>query len=99
MIKEGVEPNSFTFPHVLKACTSLSALQEGGKIYYLIVERGVESDNFVDIVLIDMYAKHGVVDFACQVFDKMSERDVVTWCAVIIDLVQNGNYQETLNHF
>ena len=94
-----VELDSFTFPHVLKAYTTLFALQEGSKIHDLIVERGVESDNFVASVLIDMYAKHGVVDFACQVFDKISERDVVTWCAMIIGLIQNGNYKETLKHF
>ena len=99
MIREGVDPDSFTFPHVLKACTALSALQEGRKIHDLIVEKGVESDNFVASIFIDMYSKHGVVEFACQVFDKMSERDVVTCCAMISGLVHNGNYQETLKRF
>eukprot|EP01018_Ginkgo_biloba_P007785 Gb_19828 [translate_table: standard] len=99
MRRAGIQPDNFTFPFVLKACTSLSALQGGRDIHHHIVRTGFESDVFVGACLVDMYAKCGSIEDARQVFDKMSRRDVVSWTVMIGGYVQNGRAHEALTLF
>ncbi|KAF3780467.1 hypothetical protein EJ110_NYTH39189 [Nymphaea thermarum] len=82
MIYNGVSPNKFTFPFVLKACSGLSALEDGRKIHDDAVRAGLESDVFVATALIDMYSKCGCLDSAYQVFEKMWQRDVLAWSSM-----------------
>ncbi|KAH9326422.1 hypothetical protein KI387_006600, partial [Taxus chinensis] len=95
----GIQPDRFTFPAVLKACAELSALQEGKMIHDDIVRSGFEDGIFVGNSLVSMYAKCGRIDVARHVFDKMPERDVVTWNALVDGLVQNGHDREALTLF
>eukprot|EP01018_Ginkgo_biloba_P030434 Gb_10709 [translate_table: standard] len=95
----GIQPDDFTFPLVLKACASLSSLQEGEEIHGLIVRRGFESDVFVQTSLLDMYAKCGCLEDARQVFDKMFTKDAVSWNAMIAAHFQNGHANEALTLF
>ncbi|GLJ18953.1 hypothetical protein SUGI_0338960 [Cryptomeria japonica] len=99
ILGEGTEPDCFTFPCVIKACTNLCDLVRGREIHTFIVSKGLENDNFVGSALIDMYAKCGRMEFSRQVFEKISSRDVVTWSAMIAGLVQNGYCNEALKCF
>eukprot|EP01018_Ginkgo_biloba_P030649 Gb_26651 [translate_table: standard] len=96
MQREGIQPDKFTFPFVLKACARLSALQEGKEIHHHIVRGGYESDVFVGTALIDMYVKCGSTEIARQLFDKMCSRNVVSWNVMIAGYVQNGYANEAL---
>eukprot|EP01018_Ginkgo_biloba_P019480 Gb_00846 [translate_table: standard] len=95
----GIQPNNFTFPIVLKACASMSALNEGKEIHDHIIRRGYHSEAYVGAALIHMYAKCGSTDYARQVFDKMSQRNVVSWTAMIAGYAQNGYANEALAVF
>eukprot|EP01018_Ginkgo_biloba_P037431 Gb_29873 [translate_table: standard] len=99
MLQEGIQPDNFTFRFVLKACGSLSALQEGKEIHYHVVRTGLESDIFVASALVHMYAKCGSVENARHVFDKLSTRDVVLWSSMIAGYAQNGHANEALTLF
>eukprot|EP01018_Ginkgo_biloba_P019534 Gb_23934 [translate_table: standard] len=90
----GIQPNKFTFPFVLKACASLSALQDGMGIHDDIIRDGFESDHFVGNSLVAMYAKCGSIETARQVFDKMLVRDLISWNAMIAGYAQNGHAKE-----
>eukprot|EP01018_Ginkgo_biloba_P038898 Gb_11523 [translate_table: standard] len=92
----GMKPNKFTFPFVLKACAGLSALEEGKEIHECIRRSGFESDVFVSSALVAMYAKCGSLACARQVFDKMTQRDVVSWNAMIAGYAQNGQFDDAL---
>eukprot|EP01018_Ginkgo_biloba_P019689 Gb_04894 [translate_table: standard] len=96
---EGIQPDKFTFPCVLKACASLSDLQEGEEIHDDIVGAGFESDVFVANSLVAMYAKCGSVELARHVFDKMSERNLVSWNAMLAGYAQNEYADEALAIF
>eukprot|EP01018_Ginkgo_biloba_P030656 Gb_29990 [translate_table: standard] len=95
----GIVPDRFTCPEVLKACASLSAFREGKEIHRHIVRSGFESDVFVGTTLVDMYAKCGSIENARQIFDLMTERNVVSWSAMISGYVQNGRDNEALRLF
>ncbi len=52
-----MEPDSVTFGGVLNACASIAALEEDRCAYEQIVERGWDSDVFIENCLVDMYVK------------------------------------------
>lgn len=51
---------------------------------------------YVGTALIDMYAKCESIEDTRQVFDKISERNVVSWNTMIAGYAQNGHPEETL---
>eukprot|EP01018_Ginkgo_biloba_P037498 Gb_11389 [translate_table: standard] len=99
MLQEGIQPDNFTFPFVLKACAGLSALQEGKEIHCHIVKVGFDSDVFVGAALVHMYAKCGSIVYGRHVFDRMSERDAVSYTSMISGYTQNGHANEALMLF
>ncbi|KAF8390823.1 hypothetical protein HHK36_023122 [Tetracentron sinense] len=97
MLDYGLQPDNFTFPFVLKACSTLSALQEGRDIHQHVIRSKWESDVFVGAALIDMYAKCGCVETSRQVFDKIIVRDVVLWNSMLAAYSHNGHPDEALS--
>lgn len=95
----GAQPDKFTFPRVLKACAGLEALHQGKEIHGDIVRRGLESDVFIRNALIDMYAKCGSLETARALFDKMPQRDIVSWNSMIAGYGQSGYCDEALKLF
>jgi len=91
MKRAGFQPDHFTFASVLSACAKLEALRDGKETHDDIIISGFHSDVVVGNALIDVYAKcHGIED-ACGVFDKISQRNVVSRNAMIAGYVQNGD--------
>eukprot|EP01018_Ginkgo_biloba_P013168 Gb_21055 [translate_table: standard] len=99
MQRIGIQPNQFTFSSVLPACADLAALEEGMEVHDEIVRNGFQYDVFVESALVDMYAKCGNIERARDVFDKMHQRDVVCWTAMIAGYIRNGQFTEALNFF
>eukprot|EP01018_Ginkgo_biloba_P030250 Gb_03345 [translate_table: standard] len=95
----GMKPDSFTTVSLLTACSRLAALQQGKEIHGYIIRSRFESDVFIGNALIDMYAKCGAIEFACQVFNSMSERDAVSWNAMIAGYGMHGQGKDALTHF
>ncbi|OMO85746.1 hypothetical protein CCACVL1_10022 [Corchorus capsularis] len=96
MMKEGVEPNSFTYSSALKACAKLEAVSQGKLIHSFANKTPASSNVFVGSSLIHMYAKCGLVSEAFRVFDSMPERNLVSWKAMIMGYARNGLCQEAL---
>ncbi|XP_006848055.2 pentatricopeptide repeat-containing protein At1g11290, chloroplastic [Amborella trichopoda] len=71
----------------------------GFSLHGEVVKRGFGLDGYICIGLIDMYYKFGYTEFAREVFNKMSERDVVAWNAMIFGYSQVGDPKETLKVF
>ena len=94
MHRAGIEPNSVTISSVLPACAHLAALPEGKEIHGYIIRRGFQLDLYVGNTLIDMYAKCGLMAYAHSVFNKMFNRDVVSWTTMIVGYAQNGDNEE-----
>lgn len=92
----GLQPNHFTFSSIIPACTDLEVLRE---VHGEIRKGGFETNVFVGNGLVDMYAKHGFIEFARELFDKMPQRDVVSWNAMIAGYVQNGLVGDALKLF
>lgn len=96
---QGVKPNEFTFASIIKACASLEALEEGKQVHSRIKEEGFGSDVFIGSILIDMYAKCGAIEDAEQVFNESTEKNVVSWNAMVSGYAQHGYCEEALSLF
>ncbi|KAE8653077.1 hypothetical protein Csa_019866, partial [Cucumis sativus] len=70
MIYSGVEPNSYTFPFLLKSCAKLASAHEGKQIHAHVLKLGFVSDVFIHTSLINMYAQSGEMNNAQLVFDQ-----------------------------
>lgn len=99
MHENSVQPDEFTFPCILKACSRLQALSEGEQIHALIMKCGFGSHGFVKNTLIHMYANCGEVEVARRVFDEMSERNVRTWNSMFAGYTKSGNWEEVVKLF
>eukprot|EP01018_Ginkgo_biloba_P019477 Gb_00849 [translate_table: standard] len=99
MQKTGIKPNQFTFASILPACAISRSLEHGKEVHKGIIRSGLQPDVFVGSALVDMYIKCGSIEYARHVFDKMTERNVVSWTTMIAGYTQNGNVDEALKLF
>lgn len=68
----------------------------GLQIHASVSKFGLDTNLFVGNALITMYARCGRSGHACQVFDLMTDRDVVSWNALIAGYAQNGQFEQAL---
>eukprot|EP01018_Ginkgo_biloba_P019235 Gb_06193 [translate_table: standard] len=94
-----IKPNWVTMVSLLPAFVYLAALQQGKWIHGYITRLGFESNVVVATALIDMYAKCGSLKIARQLFDKMPNRNVVSWNAMIAGYGMHGCGKDALALF
>ncbi|XP_028759592.1 pentatricopeptide repeat-containing protein At4g13650 isoform X2 [Neltuma alba] len=99
LLIKGIEPNQFTYPSILRTCTSLGALDLGEQIHTQALKTGFQFNVYVSSVLIDMYAKHGKLDTALKILRRLKEDDVVSWTAMIAGYAQNDMHTNALKLF
>uniref|UniRef100_A0A7N0U6S1 Pentatricopeptide repeat-containing protein n=1 Tax=Kalanchoe fedtschenkoi TaxID=63787 RepID=A0A7N0U6S1_KALFE len=99
MGEEGVAPDGFTFPRVLKACGGVGVVGVGERVHRDAVRWGFGGDGFVMNALVDMYAKCGDIVRARKVFDKMGARDLVSWNSMLAGYVRHGLASEAVRTF
>ncbi|XP_057873045.2 pentatricopeptide repeat-containing protein At3g24000, mitochondrial-like [Cryptomeria japonica] len=95
----GVKPNSTSFASILPACAKMGATEQGMDIHQIIIEGGFSSDIIVGNALVDMYAKCGSIEKAREVFDRIPQRDAISWTAMIVGYAQNGFVEHALETF
>ncbi|KAK9088203.1 hypothetical protein Scep_027285 [Stephania cephalantha] len=86
----GLKPNNFTYPFVLISCANLPSFYHGIRAHSSVLQRGLRSDPHVAHSLITMYARCGDSGGARDVFDEITERDVVSWNAMISGYLKMG---------
>ncbi|KEH27938.1 pentatricopeptide (PPR) repeat protein [Medicago truncatula] len=100
MLFEGVLPDAYTFSAIFKAFSEMGVSREGQKAHGLAVVLGFEvSDGFVATGIVDMYAKFGKMKDARFVFDRVLDKDVVLFTALIVGYNQHGLDGEALEVF
>lgn len=96
MQQGGMKQDSYTYSSVLSACANLAALGYGKHIHSHIIKNGFESHMSVNNALVTMYSKCGTIDNAYQIFNKMADRNKITFNAMIIGYAQHGCGKEVL---
>ncbi|XP_077231258.1 pentatricopeptide repeat (PPR) superfamily protein [Tasmannia lanceolata] len=100
MLRNGVIPDKHTYPLLLKAF-SKSNNENPNQIHAQIVKFGLNFDSFVQNSLISAYSNGGGVGFFCahQVFVEMSQKDPISWTAMIDGCVRNNYAKDGLEFF
>ncbi|KAH7447653.1 hypothetical protein KP509_01G115200 [Ceratopteris richardii] len=98
MEHQRISPDAVTLACVLKACGSMGAISKGQETHMRIVKYGLfEEYVLVGNTLIDMYGNFHMLSEAHEVFDKLPERDIVSWNALIACHVENEYYEQALS--
>ncbi|QCD77166.1 pentatricopeptide repeat-containing protein At4g04370 [Vigna unguiculata] len=94
MLKTQVPSDAYTFPSLLKACSSLNLFSLGLSLHQRVLVKGLSLDPYIASSLINFYAKFGCVDVARKVFDFMPVRNVVPWTTIIGCYSRMGHVSE-----
>jgi pentatricopeptide repeat protein len=95
----GIIPDRVTVVSALSACANLGDLSQGKWIHAYIMICGFELGIFVGTSLIGMYAKCGRMEIARQLFDKMRERNIVSWNTMIAGYAESDHPKEAFEIF
>ncbi|KAG2610135.1 pentatricopeptide repeat-containing protein At4g33170-like [Panicum virgatum] len=100
MCRGGGVADGFTLASILKACTRGLDLRLGLQLHAWAWKIGSESDTATCNALITMYLKcGGGVHSAVNVFDGISEPNIISWTAMIAGLAQNGLAMEAAGFY
>ena len=90
MLSASVLPDKYTFTFALKSCGNFSGVEQGRQIHAHVLKIGFGGDLFIQNTLIHLYASCGCIEDACNLLDRMPERDVVSWNALLSGYVERG---------
>ncbi|KAH7294641.1 hypothetical protein KP509_27G011000 [Ceratopteris richardii] len=94
---DNVPPNEVTFILIVKACANVRGLDRGSEIHAEIERQGLfQKDLVIGNSLVDMYGKCGDLAIAQEVFDRLSDRDIVSWNALIGGFIEHGFTRDAL---
>uniref|UniRef100_A0A2P2JDS2 DYW domain-containing protein n=1 Tax=Rhizophora mucronata TaxID=61149 RepID=A0A2P2JDS2_RHIMU len=99
MLECQLQVTEVTYSSALRACASLAAMDSGTQIHSLLSKTIYDKNIVVCNALIDMYAKCGGIKDARLVFDRLQERNEVSWNAMISGYSTHGLSGNAINIF
>ncbi|XP_065873106.1 pentatricopeptide repeat-containing protein At5g50390, chloroplastic [Euphorbia lathyris] len=99
MRDSGVRMDHFTFSIVVRICTRLASLEYARQAHAALVRHGFGSDIVANTALIDFYSKWGRIENARHVFDKMPNKNVISWNTLIGGYGNHGRGAEAIELF
>ncbi|XP_050225897.1 pentatricopeptide repeat-containing protein At3g49170, chloroplastic [Mercurialis annua] len=101
MLVAGFFPNEYCYSAAIRACSSREFFRTGEVIMGSLLKTGyLNAHVCVGCALIDMFVKGcDDVEEAYKVFDKMPERNIVTWTLMISRFQQMGCYRDAIDLF
>ncbi|EFJ21107.1 hypothetical protein SELMODRAFT_30946, partial [Selaginella moellendorffii] len=99
MSLEGVKPRTSTWVSVIDSCGSALAVKDGEVLRQAVKDAGLEGDVVVGTALVDMLGKFGKPEEAWRVFAGISEKNTISWNAIMSAFARNDRFQEALRVF
>lgn len=94
-----VKANSVTISSVLSVCSVLAALNLGREIHGYVIRALMDDNILVGNGLINMYAKCGSFKPGSLVFEKLENRDLISWNSMIAGYGMHGLGKDALATF
>ncbi|KAG4143925.1 hypothetical protein ERO13_D05G003100v2 [Gossypium hirsutum] len=79
-----------TIGSLLHHCSKTKSFRSGLSLHAAVLKTGIQANVIVSNHVLNMYAKCGSINFARQVFDEMSEKNLVSWSAMVSGYEQVG---------
>uniref|UniRef100_A0A2N9J7S1 Association with the SNF1 complex (ASC) domain-containing protein n=1 Tax=Fagus sylvatica TaxID=28930 RepID=A0A2N9J7S1_FAGSY len=93
-------PNHFVYPHLLKSCPHISHSHATQMVHTQILKSGFLRYPVVETALLDSYSRlSSHIASARQVFDEMSDKNVVSWTAMISGCTRLGDIRSAISLF
>ncbi|KAL2964952.1 hypothetical protein AAZX31_16G032700 [Glycine max] len=99
MLLETVVPDGTTFNGLIGVCVKFHDIAMGFQLHCFAVKFGLDLDCFVESVLVDLYAKCGLVENAKRAFHVVPRRDLVMWNVMISCYALNWLPEEAFGMF
>ena len=99
MHEQNAKPNRITFLCVIKACSSISALELGMCVHGCAIEHSFESDLLIGNILVDMYAKCGSLSDAVSLFNMLDSGSLESLSALISGYANHGHLEMAKHYF
>nr|XP_016465387.1 PREDICTED: pentatricopeptide repeat-containing protein At3g49170, chloroplastic-like [Nicotiana tabacum] len=98
-IDSEVGVDAFTFASLLSGAASIGAVGKGEQIHARVLKAGIQSYQSVCNALISMYSRCGNIEAASQVFERMEDRNVISWTSIITGFAKHGFAHRALELF
>ncbi|XP_062000775.1 pentatricopeptide repeat-containing protein At2g22410, mitochondrial-like [Rosa rugosa] len=98
-VKENVRADAVTMVKVVLACIQLGEWEIADCMVKYVEENRVGVDVYLGNTMIDMYGRRGLPHLARELFDRMRERNVVSWNAMINGYAKVGNLVDSRKLF
>ncbi|KAK9166179.1 hypothetical protein Scep_001370 [Stephania cephalantha] len=99
VLNEGAEVESAAYVPILEECVYRESVAEAQVVHAHIIKTGSHENLFLMTFLVNVYAKCGRMDYAHRVFDKLPQRNVVTWTSLMTGYAQNSQPELAIRVF
>lgn len=90
MMDAGLLPDWFTIGSLLFACSHLKLLHCGKLIHAFALRNGLVTDMSTQVSLVSFYMNCGKPELAQRLFDRIEDKNVVSWNVMIAGYLQNA---------
>ncbi|XP_076955138.1 pentatricopeptide repeat-containing protein At2g27610-like [Bidens hawaiensis] len=87
------------FIHLIRSCTNTPSSSKGKAVHAMLIKSWTYPDIYTHNHLITMYCKINCIKYARQVFDKMPQRNIISWTTLISSYCHMGMETEALTCF
>ncbi|PKA65502.1 Pentatricopeptide repeat-containing protein [Apostasia shenzhenica] len=99
MLRSGFFPDQFSLGSVVRSCSGLSDAELGRQLHSYAIKLDYGSDLIVENTFVNMYSNSDRIDEAFAVFQRIAEKDLISWGSMISGFSQHGHDLEALYLF
>ncbi|PRQ49917.1 putative tetratricopeptide-like helical domain, DYW domain-containing protein [Rosa chinensis] len=99
MMVQRIRPDLVALLSVIRTCSNLASYKKARWIHGVVIRSFFGHHVTLETSLVDLYVKCGSLVYARKVFDKMQERNIISWSTMISGYGMHGHGREAVNLF
>ncbi|KAL6176741.1 hypothetical protein ACLB2K_053374 [Fragaria x ananassa] len=99
MLEAGAYPTNYTLGIALNASSTLYLIELGKQLHAYSIKYQIDFDTSIGNNLCSLYSKCGNLESAFKAFNKIKEKNVISWTSAISACGDNGNASKGLAFF